>query len=98
LRQELNAVHKRELAAIRKPRVDDRPLWDVTFGIWGYPAVLVAHELKVFELLAEKPLTLQEVCKAKQLAPRPAETLLAVCSSLGLVSRRGDRDSRDALQ
>jgi hypothetical protein len=32
--------------AIRKPRTDDRPLWDIVFGIWGYPAVLVAHDLK----------------------------------------------------
>jgi hypothetical protein len=63
-------------------------------GIWGYPAVLIAHE---FELLAEKPLTLDELCKAKQLARRPAETLLAVCSSLGLVSRHGDRYSLTVL-
>ena len=41
---------------IRVPCVDDRPLWDVFFGIWGYPAVFVAHELKLFELLSEKPL------------------------------------------
>jgi hypothetical protein len=93
----LNTVQKRSLTAIRKPRVDDRPLWDVMFGIWGYPAVLVAHELNFFELLAEKPLTLEEVCKAKQLSRRPAEMLLALCASLGLVSRRGDRYSLTAL-
>lgn len=22
---------------IRKPRVDDRPLFDVLLGVWGYP-------------------------------------------------------------
>jgi hypothetical protein len=90
-------VQKRKLAALHKPRVDDRPLWDVMLGIWGYPAVLVAHELKFFELLAEKPITLEEVCKARQLSRRPAETLLALCASLGLVSRRGDRYSLTAL-
>ena len=90
-------MQKRSLTAIRKPRVDDRPLWDVMFGIWGYPAVLVAHELNFFELLAEKPLTLEEVCRAKQLSRRPAEMLLALCASLGLVSRRGDRYSLTAL-
>ena len=26
---------------IRRPRTDDRPLWDVLLGLWGYPAVLV---------------------------------------------------------
>jgi O-methyltransferase domain/Dimerisation domain len=73
------------------PVVDDRRLWDVLLGIWGYPAVLVAHELKFFELLAEKPLTLVEVCKAKGLARRPAEALLSVCASLALVSLRAGR-------
>lgn len=72
-------------SAIRQPRTDDRPLWDIVFGIWGYPAVLVAHDLKLFPLLAEKPRTLLEVCEARSLAPRPAAALLAVCVALGLV-------------
>jgi len=44
----------------------------VFFGIWGYPAVFVAHELKLFELLSEKPLTCDEVAEAKGIARRPA--------------------------
>ena len=70
---------------IRKPRTDDQPLWDILGGIWGYPAVLVAHELKLFALLADKPLSLEEICTAKNLARRPAHTLLAVATSLGLL-------------
>jgi hypothetical protein len=81
-------LQKRALAAARKPRVDDRPLWDVMFGIWGYPAVLVAHELKFFEMLAEKPLTLDEVCAVRQIERRPAHAILAVCTSLGLIALR----------
>jgi hypothetical protein len=73
------------------PTVDDSLLWDVMLGIWGYPAVLVAHELKFFEMLAEKPLTLEEICKTKRLAPRPAETLLAVCTALRLLKLRDGR-------
>jgi hypothetical protein len=46
---------------LRAPRVDDRALWDVMPGLWGYPAVLVAHELKLFELLAAKPLNSQRL-------------------------------------
>jgi hypothetical protein len=65
--------------AIKQPRTDEKPLWEVLFGLWGYPAVLVANQLKLFELLAEKPITLDEVCRAKQLAKRPAEALLSVC-------------------
>ena len=71
--------------AIRRPRTDDRLLWDILCGIWGYPAVLVAHELKLFALLADKPLSLDEICAAKHLARRPAHTLLAVATSLGLL-------------
>jgi hypothetical protein len=76
---------------IRKPRVDDRPLFDVLLGVWGYPAVLVAHELKLFELLSERPLTLDEVCAAKRIARRPAETLLALCTSIGLLAKKDER-------
>jgi ubiquinone/menaquinone biosynthesis C-methylase UbiE len=72
-------------STIRKPRTDDQPLWDVLLGIEGYPAVLVAHELKLFALLADKPLSLEEICAAKNLARRPAHTLLAVATALGLL-------------
>src|SRR6267378_1489039 len=73
---------------IRVPCTDDRPLWDVLLGVWGYPAVFVAHELKLFELLSERPLTLDELCAAKRLARRPAETLLALCASIGLLAKK----------
>ena len=78
-----------EAVTIRKPRTDDRPLLDILLDVWGYPAVLVAHELKLFELLAEKPLSLDEICEAKGISRRPAETLLAVCTSLGLMTLSG---------
>jgi hypothetical protein len=70
---------------IRKPQTDDRPLQDIMCGIYGYPAVLVAHELKLFALLAAKPLSLDEICAAKNLARRPAHALLAVATALGLL-------------
>ncbi len=78
-------MSQHDTAAIRKPRTDDRPLWDVVLGIYGYPAVLLAHKLKLFPLLAEKPRTLQEVGEALHIAHRPAQALLSVCASLGLI-------------
>ena len=69
---------------IRKPRTDDRPLWDLQFGSWGHTALLVVHDLKLFPLLAEKPRTLAEVCEALNIARRPAEALLTLCMSMGL--------------
>ncbi len=80
-------------ALLRNPVTDDRQLWDVVFGIWGYPAVFVAHELQFFDLLADKPLTLEEICERKHLKPRPAHMLLAVCTSLGLMHFRNGRYS-----
>jgi protein-L-isoaspartate O-methyltransferase len=76
---------------IRKPRTDERALWNVVTGITGLPAVLVAHHLKLFPLLAERARPLAEVSNALGIAPRPAEALLAVCAALGLVRRDGDR-------
>jgi len=78
---------------IRKPRTDDRPLWDVVLGVYGYPAVLLAHRLKLFPLLAENPRTLQEVCDAVHIAQRPAVALLSVCASLGLAQIQDGRYS-----
>ncbi|MBI3769149.1 MAG: methyltransferase [Deltaproteobacteria bacterium] len=82
---------------ISRARSDDRPIWDIVFGIWGYPAVLVAHRLKLFALLAERPRTLDEVCAAKGLQRRPAETLLAVTTSLGLARLENGRYSLTPL-
>jgi len=70
---------------IRPPREDDRPLWDIVFSLSMGPAVLVAYDLKLFPLLAETPRTLAEVCASLGIAPRPAEVLLSVCASTGLI-------------
>lgn len=79
--------------AISKPRTDDRPIWDVCFAIYGYPAVFIAHHLKLFPLLAEKPRTLAQVCEALKIARRPAEAILTVCASLGLLKLQDGRYS-----
>jgi len=70
---------------IRKPRTDDRPIWDITFSLVTGLALLVAHELRLFPFLAEKPRTLSEVCEALKLQPRPAEVLLSLCTAGALV-------------
>ncbi len=80
-----------DAAPIRKPRTDNRPVYDVLFGIAGGPAVLVAHDLKLFPLLAEQPRTLLEVCEALNIVRRPAQALLAVCTSLGFVRLQDGR-------
>jgi O-methyltransferase/methyltransferase family protein len=73
-------------ADIRKPRTDDRPLWDIIMGVYGYQAVLLAHDLKLFPLLAKRPRTMAEICDELRVAARPAEALVSVCASLGLIA------------
>src|SRR5215510_10158543 len=72
----------------RQARADDRLMRDVVFGIAGNLAVLVAHDLKLYPLLAERPRTLPEVCDALNIAPRPAEALVSVSTALGLLEER----------
>jgi len=64
---------------------------DVLFGIAGYPAVLVAHDLKLYPLLAEQPRSLPEICDALHIAPRAAEALLSVSTAVGLLEERDGR-------
>jgi hypothetical protein len=64
---------------------------DAVLAIPGAPALLVAHDLKLFPLLAAGSRTLAEVVAELGLARRPAETLLAVGASLGLVRIDGGR-------
>ena len=73
------------------PPFDEKPLRDLIAGGLALPTVLVAHELGLFRLLADGPRALAEIAEALALAPRPAEALLTLCASIGLLARRGDR-------
>lgn len=99
--QEPHAVRavmgQQEPHAVRRPRADDRLMRDVLFGISGYPAVLVAHELKLYSLLAERPRTIPEVCEALGIEPRPAGALVSVSAALGLLEESDGRYSLTAV-
>ena len=90
LRQSQREVSMRqpERGRVRRPRADDRLMRDVLFGISGYAAVLVAHDLKLYPLLAAQPRTLPEVGDALHIAPRAAEALVSISTALGLVEER----------
>jgi SAM-dependent methyltransferase len=70
---------------LKNPRADDRPLWDLLAASRGYTAVLVAHDLKLFALLGERPRTLHEICAALTLDDHPVEMLLTMLDALALV-------------
>jgi SAM-dependent methyltransferase len=70
---------------VRKPRSDDRPLWDLMAAARGYTAMLIAHDLKLFAVLGERPRTLPDICEMLHLASPPAEALLTMLEALALV-------------
>lgn len=82
---------------IPQPRSDDRRVWDVPFAVYGYPALLIAHRLKVFALLGEGARTLPEICKALNFNPRPAEAILTAATALGFLSLKDTRYSLTPL-
>jgi hypothetical protein len=82
---------------VPRPRSDDRALNDIVFGIIGLPAVLVAHDLGLYRLLAGTPLPLSGVSEGLGLVPRAAEALLSVSAALGLVRLDGGRYALTAL-
>jgi hypothetical protein len=75
----------------RRPRIDDRRERDVILTLNGLPAALLAHKLKLFRLLAERPRSADEISESLGIARRPVDALLAVNASLGFVKRQKNR-------
>jgi ubiquinone/menaquinone biosynthesis C-methylase UbiE len=73
------------LEDLQKPEVESKPLWNIVCGMVAFPAVVVAYDLKVFELLKDKSLEIEEISNQLNLEKRPAEAMLAVNVSLGLL-------------
>jgi hypothetical protein len=68
-----------------KPQSDDRAIWDVIYAFWAAPALLVAHDLKLFTLLGEKPRTLAEVSASLGSPERSTEVLLRANAAFGFI-------------
>lgn len=85
------------VSMIHPPKTDDRPLWDVLFGIFGYPALFIGHRLKLFPLLAETPRSLPEICTALGLERRTAQILVSTATALGFLELADSRYRLTAL-
>jgi Dimerisation domain len=79
------------------PRTDDRRTWDVVFGVYGFPALLLAHKLKLFSLLASRPRSLAQVCETLGIKRRPAEAILTAAVALGFLELRNRQYSLTPL-
>jgi hypothetical protein len=82
---------------IKRPRTDDRWVWDVVFGVYGFPAILLAHKLKLFPLLANRSRFLPQVCEALGIKRRPAEAILTAAVALGFLELRDGQYSLTPL-
>lgn len=78
-------------AVARTPHIDDRQLWDVIFGIFGLPALFIAHRLNLFQFVADKNPTLDELCEGLNLHRRGAQILVSTSTSLGFLDLIDDR-------
>ncbi|XP_025407412.1 uncharacterized protein LOC112681366 [Sipha flava] len=81
----METTDKLDNISLCEPRVDDCQLWDVFLGIYGYSALLIAHRMKLFAILAKKPHTLEEICSILDIKSRPAEALLVAAVNLGFL-------------
>lgn len=76
------------LSTLKKPRTDDKKLWDIILGNAGQRTILIAHELKLFPFLAEKPRSLAEICEELKIEDRPARAILGVLVGLEILNSR----------
>ncbi len=75
---------------LRRPQTDEAGVWDIVLPLWSNAAILVAHDLKLYEYLGERPRTTPEVCDLLGIEQRPASALLSLSAALGIVTRDGD--------
>lgn len=83
-------INKSSFGIIQQPQTDGKQVWDVIIGLHAYPTILVAHELKLFPLLAENPRTIEDICQSLNLQIRATSAVLSICTSLGLVQFKED--------
>jgi hypothetical protein len=55
--------------------------------------MIACTELKIFEILAEKPLDIQEISKRARITERGAELLMNTAASIGLLIKEGEQFS-----
>ncbi|EAO0386961.1 methyltransferase [Salmonella enterica] len=84
-------------AIVGTPRVDDRQLWDVIFGVFGFPAIFIAHRLNLFRFVEDNNPTLAGICAGLDLQRRGAQILISTSTSLGFIELTDNRYYLTAL-
>ncbi len=65
------------------PPVDDRPLHNLAQGGTITSVLFLAHQIALFEYLADEPATLREIAEHYRIVPRAAEAAVAVAAASG---------------
>jgi len=65
-------------------------LLDLVFAPWSIYALFTANRLKIFTLLAEKEMTVDEIAALSSAQKGPLEGLLDACTAMGLLRRQGN--------
>jgi len=73
------------------PTCDDRPLWDVWLSVYHLPAVSVADELRLFDVLAAAPADAEELAARTGCSERGLSILLPLLVALGFLAQRAGR-------
>ncbi len=76
--------------ALVTPPIDDRKLYDVIATKHALPSLVVAVEIGLFELLAKRPRTTDEIAEELNIQPRAAAAIVCVVASLGFLSSHED--------
>ncbi len=67
------------------PEMDDRHILGIIFGMTSAQALYVAHDLKLFSVLADAPLSLAELAARLSLRPRSVQALVSICCAQKLL-------------
>jgi SAM-dependent methyltransferase len=65
-------------------------LLDLVFAPWSIYTLFTANRLKIFTLLAEKEMTVDEIAALLSAQKGPLEGLLDACAAVGLLRRQGN--------
>lgn len=66
--------------------MDDKPIWNVISGRIGYCALIVAHEIGLFECLENSAKPLSTLSDLLGLEKRPVEALVLMMANLGFIN------------
>ena len=73
------------MEAATKPQCNDESLLEIVYSTFGNFGLLTAHKMRLFTIIVALGLTGPEVANALGISERPAEILLTILTTQGLL-------------